>query len=439
MEANRLNNALGFFDPISLGLHLPKLDSKYSDDYELIKQGTFIHELTHYLQFYGTTFGFSYLFHIFISTAYFIKVIRQLGKDIKLQLPVAYNYPINVDIIFPDEKEQSFFNQIIHSDRYYREELYGWSYPYLLPEPIRDKSGKIEINSNLRLLEKDGSIHSSTGESILENHASSNENLFIKLAYPDKAERIINSVLEKLDSKTYSKYHSINHWLTIFEILHLSNIIYFIILNQPQEDIIKKRGDYNLVRSLKTILNKYDKLKNIATPQNERELIDTIVFICSETGLDNPFVCLETLLENLNKLNNVDDPGTVEWITFKTVTWILSNKTLALLWPQHPMDLLTSMPLMNIFMEGDNSPSCLNLGLKENSDLHKHLSSSVVRYLVYSIMENNTVLCPAWHYTNPNICEQCKKCRGILPIENQNDCPFVKALKDLEISNIKWS
>ena len=65
MNNLKSSNARGFFDPVSLGLHIPQSftsEDLYSDDLDLLDKGTLIHELTHYLQFFGTCFGFFYQF-----------------------------------------------------------------------------------------------------------------------------------------------------------------------------------------------------------------------------------------------------------------------------------------------------------------------------------------------------------------------------------------
>ena len=313
----------------------------------------------------------------------------------------------------------------------------------MLTDPIRTSDGGILITSPLNLLQKDGHVLGVTGESILENYASLNEMNFLMKASPKNAEKFIDSLSENLEPNLQAKYHGINYWFSVFKIQHLAKIFYFIILNQPQIDILNKRGDYNLVNSLKAILRECQSFEDITFPKNELELQTVIDKICGKTGLSDPFINLEELLEHLKKLISEkyqDNPNwTVEWITYQVISWILSNRIEAIVWPENPNVLLETILITNIYSDNShNLPHNLNIPADLKDVFDKHLGSCTMRHLIYGIMTQNKIRCPAWIHIRPNLCKSCKNCEGLLPSEGiGDDCPAIITLNNFGISNIE--
>ena len=88
------SNTRGFFDPITLGFFvdgdLESLTKYKNDDIRLKTKATLHHELTHYFQFYGTTFGNLYLFHQWAGLAFNLTKLRKIQQEITaLQTPLS--------------------------------------------------------------------------------------------------------------------------------------------------------------------------------------------------------------------------------------------------------------------------------------------------------------------------------------------------------------
>jgi hypothetical protein len=107
----------GFFDPISLGFFVDGDFEKLhyeNDDIRLKTKATIFHEITHYLQFYGTTFGNTYLFHQWASLVEKLEFIREIQKTERhITTPLSrYKHK------YPDE-----FTWVgMQSEKYYRQE-----------------------------------------------------------------------------------------------------------------------------------------------------------------------------------------------------------------------------------------------------------------------------------------------------------------------------
>ncbi|MFH1373437.1 MAG: hypothetical protein ABII79_06565 [bacterium] len=152
------------FDPVTLGLHVPPSvltgggDTTRSDlakdELLLHDSGVFVHELTHYLQFHGSWFGYYCLFHSQLKTHFFLKFLRHLCQTKRLVPPVAYHYPIDTDRVsdfIAQEDDQSIFLRMLNAERYFQEELYGWNYPYLSMHPLYEDSRWVKQSSVLYL------------------------------------------------------------------------------------------------------------------------------------------------------------------------------------------------------------------------------------------------------------------------------------------------
>jgi hypothetical protein len=435
-----------FFDPITLGIHIPESVIKpkvYSDDLSIIDESIFVHEISHYLQFYSSCFGYVYLFNYHVFIKHSLAILKHLSKNNELVCPVAFNYPVDLEEIFPNSDEAMFVLKNINMERYYTEELYGWTYPLFLIEPVRRSDGELLKTFPLYLYQKDVSPFGVSGESIIENQASWNQMNYLSNGYPERNLDIIKQLINNQDNEIYSKYHGINTWFNNLGIGHLADIMYFIILNQPQWDLLDKRGDYVLVHSLKSILKKAILFKDFTPARNDKETDQLISIICKETNLSNPFANLEQLKQYIVEVSSEkyksDPDWIIDWNALQIVDWTLKNKTSAISWSNNPMELLKKIPIINLFADTTfNVPLSINIPSNIEESTSKYLGSSMVRYLVYNIMTNKQFECPSWIYVRPSLCKSCKHCDGILPSKHIGiDCPVLKIINKLCISNLK--
>jgi hypothetical protein len=437
------------FDPVTLGLHVPSSilhdrpvsDSPAKDH----ASGVFVHELTHYLQFHGSLFGYNYLFHSQFKTHFFIKFLRHISQKTRLTLPVAYRYPVdiaNLTDFLPDE-DHTLFLQTLHSERYFQEELYGWTYPYLATQPLYDDSGCVRESSilNLRMHEA-GSTLPITGECILENHAMICEILHVHAIAKENADNLLNECYGHVDPLRRAKYFAINDYFGIFKIWKLAPVFYFIILNQPLHNISLEHGNYNLVVNLKKILFRHLDFLDLDLPITAVGLQQVVELVCKECQLTNPYHALEELRGYLNALcQHPQSPNYVtNWVALRIVEWILNNRLDAIWWPLRPMSVLNSIPILNLYSApSSNMPFRLNIPDAMEERVKTYLGHCTVRHMIDSIMRKEAIRCPAWIYrdSKPNLVAECSACSGnVLSRNDHSACPALRVLHDLKISNI---
>ena len=130
-----------FFDPITLGLSLqnsPLELFRYNDDISIANAGTFIHELTHYLQFYGSVFGYHYLINQWGTTVMLADYMRFLLDSKCLTYPLVFNKTNIYDFHAKKQESKEFLTQALLLQRFFNEEIYGITYPFLNQFPIQN-------------------------------------------------------------------------------------------------------------------------------------------------------------------------------------------------------------------------------------------------------------------------------------------------------------
>lgn len=137
----------GFFDPITLGLFVDGdiSDGEHPrDDITLSNIATYYHEITHYIQFFGTTLGNLYLHHVWCGLFFGLEGLRILQKDNPRLRPPFSKY----DISFPEDVSKQKF---VHDrcQRFFEEEFYAATYPLDETTPITDSDANIRFFSPL--------------------------------------------------------------------------------------------------------------------------------------------------------------------------------------------------------------------------------------------------------------------------------------------------
>lgn len=443
------------FDPVTLGLHVPPSilrDSPCDDDLSKDKSllhdsGVFVHELTHYLQFHGSWFGYYSLFHSQLKTHFFLKFLQHLCRTTRLVPPVAYHYPVDTDKLsdfISDESDQTVFLRTLSGERYFQEELYGWIYPYLSMQPLYEDSGRVKQSSILHLnARKSGSTLSVTGECVLENHAMVCEILHVHAIAKEKTDSLLDEWYSHIEPLHRAKYLAINDYFGVYKIWALAPVFYFIVLNQPLQNISLEHGNYNLVANVKKILVRSQKFQDINLPVTDEGLRQVIELVCLECQLTNPFQALKELRDFLHGLcQHPDAPDYItHWIALSVVEWTLENRLDAIWWPLRPMSVMKAIPILNLYADrSSNMPFRLNVPDAMEERVKTYLGHCTVRYMVDSIMRKKSIRCPAWIYEDvrPNLVTECSACCGnVLSHDDSSECPALRVLHDLKISNIE--
>lgn len=427
----------GFFDPIAIGLHLPVDPAelgRYSDDVAATNAATMIHEVTHYLQFFGTVFGYTYLWSMRDVAKVMATGIASKAQDHQLQFP-ASNWPIDLHALFQSAEDREFYTLSILFNRYFNEELYGLTYTHFGGNlPISDSRGGI-VTSPLHLEQADGSVLTVTGEVLLENHASCNEVQFLG-AYPSSVrDRLIQNMYLDLPSRLQARYLGYGVWLGTHELTHLEPIIYFVLFNQPMTGFLESLGEYRLVRDAKTILTYAHRYRDLDVPRTDAELREVVDAICKATNLTDPFHALSELHTFLaERVAGCDEMWSVDWIAHEIIGWTLNNRLESVLWPQRPLNILNSVPFFNVQFGnavGNTVRHVLPSGLPPDQYeilVLRHLEYVRAVQLIVGLYNSRRVRCPHWVRVKPRICESCASCSGFLPDSGiGEDCPVVQS------------
>jgi hypothetical protein len=429
----KLNSTLsrGFFDPITLGLYVPSNFNdmvSYKDDISTKTFSTFVHELTHYLQFYGSIFGYFNLLSIGMTVDFIEELFQDYSKREKLKFPLLqYAEP------FTENFDSETFVRIKIASRFYHEELYGYSYSHFgRLEPIKMNKHFV-FTSTLFLEDTENDVYPVTGELILENSACCNEILALSNHNPkDIVWKFIDEQYLSLPKNEQHKYCGISTWLGAFKILDLEPIIYFIVLNQPTTNLLREQGDYNLVSNTKKILNQYDKLRKLEINHSDNGIKDIVEKICNLSGLKNPFEEIQIALKYIAPEDKPHD--TKSWITNEIFKWYLNNPYDSIYWQKNINKIINKIPILNIHFE-DNEDETFNLFNVKHTEINKtHLSVLKQHHdycekihIYWGLYNNEKITCPKFTYKAPNICYSCNSCGGIIPNDKiGDDCPLIE-------------
>jgi len=441
----------GFFDPITLGIFVPtdfnKL-ARYTDETSFCDSATFFHELSHYLQFYGTTFGVFYLKHVHLRTTMIVEMLRVIEKRDKFIQTPAYRYEIDINSLFQAQNEREIFTQSLLSNRYFLEELYGHTYPHMDPfKPIIDEvDGKPLITSILHLRQNDDFVLPITGQILIENQACLNETSFLISHSPSE---VCNNILQRnyvdLPERTASIYLGLSRWLVTIGLQHIEDLLYFILLNQPQFGYISRLGDYSIAKNIKQILINSSKLKGIKKPKSENEIEDTVENICNLTNLENPFKVISEFRDILKKqMKNKHTSFVFEWVAYEIFSWILSNKYEAIRWPEQPNSILDSIPILKVHFDSDKNYNYAVLRFLKQSPnkellylISAHNTYTEHVHLVHGFFYGNKTRCPKYIQSKPKLCNSCEVCSGYIPDSLiEKDCPVISIWQELGFNKL---
>lgn len=339
----------GSFDSITLGLHAPSDFSelrKYRDDLSVRDGATFVHELSHYFQFYGTIFGYHYLLAMRACSICLKDGMKSMAGVEGLAFPAAH-WPIDLERVFPSEENRDFYTQAILSNRYYNEELYGYTYNHFGRSnmPVR-VDGYSVLTSPLYLELHDGTVFPFTGETLLENWAVCHETQFLSSSVPREfANRFIEATYLSLPSQMQARYMGLGVWFATYDLMELEPLLYFTLLNQPLEGFIGRLGDYTLAFRTKKLLTRFRQLSDLSRPTNDDEVRDVLSQIAKISGLADP---LETLAKyrDLMKPTAHGDCWVVDWISWRIWNWFLEEPLRILTWPENLQLVLKGIPLV---------------------------------------------------------------------------------------------
>jgi hypothetical protein len=430
------------FDPISLGLHAPTELAqlgKYTADHPVQDAATFVHELSHYLQFYGTAFGYNYLLAMRGCATCLQDGMKSLSGRRNISFP-ASEWPIDIGKVFADEESREFYTQAILMNRYYNEELRGFTYCHFGRNQPVTVDGHQILTSPLYLELENNTVFPFTGEALLENYAACQEIQFLSRCAPrDITERLVDSMYLKLPKELQALYMGIGVWIATFGLVDIEPLLYFTLLNQPQEGFLRRLGDYTLASHTKRLLTEFGRLQRLTRPKTSEEMRNVLQEIATIVGLADP---LETLAHMRSLFNPSIDTGywVVDWVSHQTWNWILDEPLRILTWPENLQDVLQSIPLLKLHFANRPADETINvLNVPQESLNHRHLAMIKEHYdygerlyVITELYSRSRMRCPYWWQRNPGLCESCDACSGYLPDKSiQGDCPVMKKHSDL--------
>jgi hypothetical protein len=430
----------GYFDPVTLGLHAPidfKDMTRYIDDVTVSGAATFVHELSHYMQFYGTVFGYTHL----LSLRGCLQCIEDGMKSMAgkgMSCFPASSWPIDIGQVFPTEELMAFYTQAILLNRYYNEELKGLTYAHFGSNQPIAIDGNLILTSPLYLEQEGGNFFPFTGEALLENYAVCQEVQFLTNHFP--REITMKHLEQSYLSIPFIKqvhYQGIGVWMGTFKLHKIEPLLYFTLLNQPHSGVIRRLGDYTLAFNTKKVFTTFNQLKELSCPKTNDETRKVFTQIAEITGLADP-------LDVLSKWRDILRPTVerrswiVDWISSRIWDWLLSEPIKILTWPENLPSILGSIPLLNVLFENHPGENINNLNISQSPPseyigLVKSLHDYSERlYITMGLYNDSEIRCPHIWKEKPVICESCDVCPGYLP-DNiiGNDCPVRKDHGDL--------
>ena len=430
----------GWFEPITLGLHAPtdfeELRKYPNDDVSIPSAAAFVHELSHYLQFYGTVFGYSYLLGIRACSVCMQDAMKSMTGRKGLSFP-ASSWPIDIDKVFPTQEDREFYTQAILMNRYYNEELSGYTYPHFgRNHPVRI-NGHSVLTSPLYLELADGTTFPFTGEVLLENYAVCQEVQF--LSRSTSCKKYVDTRYLSLSNALQVRYMGIGVWFGTFGLTQIEPLLYFVLLNQPQEGFLRRLGDYTLACNTKKLLTESTRLKELPRPKTNEETRYVMSKIADISGLADPLDVLSKW-KDLLKPSIEGNPWPVDWISYRIWDWFLEQPLRILTWPENLQSVLTGLPLVKVHFDNRTPGESINLlnvpqgtlSSRHFTLLEGHHDYSERVYMITGLYNHSEIRCPHLWDSKPQLCESCQACRGHLPDDGiGDDCPVTKKHGDL--------
>lgn len=393
---------------------------------------TFVHEITHYLQFTSTTFGLFYQISKYVR-------IKLFGDIFNKYVSPNFKLPIIEEILKENhwrnfnEKDLNYFYNALRSITFYLSEINGFVFETDIP--ITNGENDAEFPKQYKHDLSKLPFKSLIGRNILENHASLNQTTF--LSHPDRLNAGGNYFLpSNTDSEDYI---SINLYLKEIGIEHLSQLIYFTVFNIEPELLSSPKNTYKffLVNRLLKILKQGTSLKKIDNDYLQimakpKEYISKICEICK---ISNPFDNLNEALRLLsNELKSVKESSTIIQTCEEIIDITIKNPFRLIFFPINPQFLGTNgkepaIPILFTRYSDTEKAELIfhNVTNKSSewfSEIHYELYNSKI---INDLFMADNLGCPLF-----DILEVCN-CNNIREQIINGDCTLNKFLKNSKI------
>jgi len=420
------------------------LDSGYGGDAPVIAledAATGVHELAHYLQFYGTLFGNFYL-HMTQKMSVCIRALFKHARDkTGLAFP-AMNWNFDIREVFPDDKWMAFYRLGIFSNRYANEELHGMAYTVNGIHPVPLDEGFAQT-SPLWLEMADGGKFPFTGSVLLENAAVCHECHFVAGGEQKHTEPLIQ-FYGKLPPKQSQLYNGLAVWFAMANISHIEPLLYFTLLNQPCEDFYENLGNYTLAQNTKRVLMRSEHLSDMPRPKTDDQVREAFRRIAKVLDLRNPLESVEQYRDYVRQsiagahTSSEDASWIVDFVACCAFDYFLENPLDIIEWPRNTKKLVRNVPVLNITSDGSEERHA-SLVAHDKLDpasmtalLNWHLEYCRDLHMLFGLYREPTVACPHWMYRAPSMCDLCGTCNGFLPNESLDTvCPVVERYGDI--------
>ena len=466
----------GFFDVFSSGIYVDKdwgsKAVKSRDDNAIWDLSIYVHELTHYLQFLGSSFGLSFFLKYFQNAKYLKEFIKRTSS-IRNKMPFSmWQYEFKDDEIANNliSEEADYARRFV---QWYLEEIEGMTFTQDASHiPIISEYGKRLISSPLHFISNDHKGYFSVvGKSILENHASCMEGMYVGLnTDEDQRERITAEKAASTSIPTFNFYNWFLLTIHQFEIEYYENLFHFVVMNQDYEGPDCYPGDYKLVSNIKKILYNTAYLRKSLKGnrmKSKEDVIEAANIVAKITNLQNPF---DVITEKKRKLNSIlekaNKPPSQLVVISMVFEWILEEPREAIFWAANPDILSMRIPIFGLYLKDEDyrnvvhfpisfEPTDINDKETIKSELEQHHKrmNPIINHLSGSfnfISKEMGIVCllsfygsSRCPYYNPSLYKKvphCKHCKKVLPTNGlPDDCPVIQNHSDLNLNNADWN
>lgn len=442
-----------FFDPITLGLRLPRIfepgeleaiveDGYFGDRTTLAIEhaATGIHEIAHYLQFYGTLLGHLCLRTIQRRSRCLAHLFAYAQSKHGLDFP-AKKWAFDLQEVFDEKDDQRYYTETMLLHRYFEEELHGIAYPVHSWVPVPLDGGFVQ-SSPLWLMTQESGYFPFTGSILLENAAVGYEVYFLSSMpeFPDDFKESLVQCYVNLPPPLGRLYNGLSVWLGTSDIIHLEPLLYFTLLNQPMENILDCLGNYTLAQNTKRVLMRSERLCTIQRPETDDQTRDVLQEIADALDLHNPLDSIRQYNTDLresiagdHRILEEDGSWITDYVTCQAFDYFSENPLEIIKWPLNVKKLIRTVPILNVTVpDSEYKAAAFISETAIPSELIASAMTWHLRYchdvhMLFGLYEHPTIRCPHWIYERPALCELCKSCSGDIPSEMlDGTCPVVE-------------
>jgi hypothetical protein len=317
---------------------------------KLLSASTVVHELTHYLQFTGTTFGLRTRLLMLSQAHGILTIVRRYYKGSPV-LPLIKSFIWGQVFRQCSEEDLKLYWDAMAAQLWFYAELYGVLFETKLP--LVDVNSEYPIQGGPFL---HGTDYRITGRAILENYAAFNEALF--LYHPSRWEAG-GDILFPADSAAEDYTQLNDHFSGGRPWVAILSLVYFIVLNFKLEnlpiDSFVMAERFNSLYRQRHHFGKYSGSDLLAHPK------EVIADMCLVSGLSNPFDNLHAACAALSNELLHEKEVHVELDVIERVLGFAINRTQNfLLWPGQ-LSLLGSR-------EDEHGPPIINVKYFDNAN-----------------------------------------------------------------------